>query len=741
VNEKLKSKSTEQEGKTIFQMEFTIPNFIFFFLALTVVTAWTGAFLESDTSAVLRCGSQWGTRRLANADITFIVPSKGRSSLIRTFSSLQNQTQHNWVAIVVFDGTLSDSLYLNKTTGLPVFMNMIPPEILLDGRFCFQHLPASGRLSNCAGEIRNFGIALARTEWIGFVDDDDTLRPEYIERLLNHVKEYPKAQLVLFRMCNYFADKNITRVIPELSAKSLVAGDAGISFAFRRRLFQDLHYKLIPSNLEDFLFLDRLYNDHIPILLSEWCTYKVRDHHHPDCEKLGKRTLIQRRLNSPPKYYTEFLNCSVSKPTNLNFVFTDGESIFFRDNVKGLKASLNAAYQRRCLVGQEVYFRSPIHIIFDAATVPISPYYVQVQLEQRNTHHFSEQYMEKLSNALQIWEFSYSDQEGVTNIPNVETDVYFVPTILMLDNSNTSGYHCPSVNPAQSVKFYYRKKDIIANHFQVYRYGQYHTCQYNHQEHGWRLTKSEPSTCYNSRHVTNHNTDNYCWKSATDLKGDGSSAITELDADSFCSEIVNRNVPIDVLMFGALNGSFANQREELCDSLLLTGHEVLCLTSVFGELLNYLVCVSKIVVVNHFYENSALETHRIDSLLQAKKVVVATSSPSALDSYYSHGTLVVKPGKVVPSVEKILLNYDKWIASHNHLKKVDHFLQRMTTNIDPLCYAISQLGEKLKSKYLELHPDKTETDLFFLGLGQSPPPPQPKLKPKTGPKSSWWRRL
>jgi glycosyltransferase involved in cell wall biosynthesis len=164
---------------------------LFFFLVFIVVTAWTGAFLESDTRAGLKCASQWRPQRFSEADITFIIPSKGRSTLMRTFSSLQNQTRNGWVAIVVFDGIISDSLYLNKTTGLPVFMNMIPPEILLDGRFCFQHLPASGRLSNCAAEIRNFGMEFVKTEWIGFVDDDDTLRPEYIERLLNHAKDYP----------------------------------------------------------------------------------------------------------------------------------------------------------------------------------------------------------------------------------------------------------------------------------------------------------------------------------------------------------------------------------------------------------------------------------------------------------------------------------------------------------------------------------------------------------------------
>jgi glycosyltransferase involved in cell wall biosynthesis len=672
-------------------MQFIIPHFTVCILGFILVTGFSSAAnLETD-STFLKCEFQWTPKRVSDADVTFIIPSKARSTLIRTFSSLHKQTRQSWLAIVVFDGILSDSLYMNKTTGVPVFMNMIPPEIIHDGRYCFQHSPASGRLSNCAGELRNVGMEFVKTEWIGFVDDDDTLRPEYIEHLLNHAKEYPSAQLVLFRMCNYFPDRDITRVIPALTVESIILNDAGISFAFRRRIFQDLHYKLIPSNAEDFLFLERLYNERMPILLSEWCTYKVRDHHHPDCEKLGKRALIQRPLESPPSHSLEWQGCSVSKPTNLNFVFTEGDSVFHRNYVKGLQASLNTTLQRRCLTGDQAYFDPPIHIIFGTNTVPISPYYIQVHVEQLNVHHYNDNYKEKLSNAVQIWEFSYNEREGVVRLPNVETDVYFVPTILMLDNS-TLVYHCPSVNPAQSIKFFSKKKNIIANPFKVYRFGQYHTCSYNRQEHVWKLIKSEPSTCY-----AHGRPNGYCWNSSIPVKA--------VNSGSFCSEIVRRDVPIDVLMFGAMELSFGNQREQLCDSLMLTGNAALCVQSAFRELLNYLVCVSKIIVINHYYENSALETHRIDSLLQAKKVVVATSSPSALDGYYSRGTPVVKPEEVVPVVQKILANYDHALA---HFYHTERFLQQMTTNFDPLCYAITQLGERMKSKYFKLNPHQTE---------------------------------
>jgi glycosyltransferase involved in cell wall biosynthesis len=668
-------------------MIFSIPHFTLFILSW-VTTFSTAAYLETESSPFLKCELQWKPQRLLDADITFIIPSKARSTLIRTFSSLHNQTRQSWLAIVVFDGILSDSLYMNKTSGVPVFMNMIPQEIVRDGRYCFQHSPASGRLSNCAGELRNVGMEFVKTEWIGFVDDDDTLIPEYIERLLNHAREYPSAQLVLFRMCNFFWEG--TRVIPALTVDRLILNDAGISFAFRRRLFQDLHYKLVPCNVEDFQFLEHLYNDHIPILLSEWCTYKVRDHHHPDCEKLGKRALIQLPLESPASPSVLWLGCEVSKPTNLNFVFTEGESIVYRNNVKGLQASLNTTLRRRCLTGDEIYFQPPIHIIFGTNTVPISPYYIQVHVEQLNVHHFNDKYKVKLSNALQIWEFSYNEREGVMRLPYVKTDVYFVPTILMLDNS-TLVYRCPSVIPAQSVKFYDKEKDIIANPFKVYRFGQYHTCTYNRQERRWKLTKSELSTCYeHARHQSK-----YCWNSTNPVKA--------VNSDVFCSEIVHRKVPIDVLMFGAMELSFGNKREELCDSLLSTGNAILCVQGAFRELLNYFVCISKIIVINHYYQDSALETHRIDSLLQSKKVVVATSSPSALDGYYSRGTPVVRPEKVVPVVEKILANYEHAFA---HFHRTDRFLQQMTTNIDPLCYAITQLGERLKSKYFQVNSHK-----------------------------------
>lgn len=98
--------------------------------------------------------------------ITFIIPSINRPTLQRTIDSLLNQTSPNWRAIVVFDGvdgiTFEDEriivLRINKTG--------------LEG-------PKNGQ----SGLVRNEGIKLVKTDWIGFLDDDDSLDKNYVKTL------------------------------------------------------------------------------------------------------------------------------------------------------------------------------------------------------------------------------------------------------------------------------------------------------------------------------------------------------------------------------------------------------------------------------------------------------------------------------------------------------------------------------------------------------------------------------
>lgn len=81
----------------------------------------------------------------------------------------KNQTITNWKAIVIFDG--------------------IKPNIYeTDPRITIIKTPIKlGQGYNSAGLVRNYGIKFANTEWVAFVDDDDSITPNYVESFLSEL--------------------------------------------------------------------------------------------------------------------------------------------------------------------------------------------------------------------------------------------------------------------------------------------------------------------------------------------------------------------------------------------------------------------------------------------------------------------------------------------------------------------------------------------------------------------------
>ena len=88
--------------------------------------------------------------------ITFIIPTIGRETLKNTLISLQYQTIKNWNAIIIFDGCNQN-------------INNIDDRIKI---VCCNKL---GTNINNAGLVRNYGIGLANTKWVAFLDDDDVI--------------------------------------------------------------------------------------------------------------------------------------------------------------------------------------------------------------------------------------------------------------------------------------------------------------------------------------------------------------------------------------------------------------------------------------------------------------------------------------------------------------------------------------------------------------------------------------
>lgn len=165
--------------------------------------------------------------------ITFIIPSLNRLTIIRSIDSLLKQTNPNWKAIIIYDGV--DGTEFD------------------DQRIKIIKLPKTGLVgprNGQSGLVRNEGIKIVDTEWIGFLDDDDTIDPEYVDTLFN---KYQDKDFVVWRM-----KYGNGLVLPPINETKLIFSRVGISFCYKKSLGEIL----FDSNRdgEDFDLLMKLKN-------------------------------------------------------------------------------------------------------------------------------------------------------------------------------------------------------------------------------------------------------------------------------------------------------------------------------------------------------------------------------------------------------------------------------------------------------------------------------------------------
>lgn len=183
--------------------------------------------------------------------ITFIIPTIGRPTLSKSIESLINQTNKNWEAIIIFDG--------------------IKPNIeVTDKRIKIIQIDKKGRDKNSAGLVRNIGIQHVRTNWIGYLDDDDYLANDYIDCFYEELNLNPDMDVLIFRM----NDKN--KILPELETDNFYLNYVGISFVMKKKIFNN---KLVfaPSSSEDFEYLNLIRNNNYKIIISPYVKYFVRN--------------------------------------------------------------------------------------------------------------------------------------------------------------------------------------------------------------------------------------------------------------------------------------------------------------------------------------------------------------------------------------------------------------------------------------------------------------------------------
>ena len=185
--------------------------------------------------------------------LTVIIPSIGRETLSRSLVSLQNQSNQNWLAYVGFDGCN-------------------PPKPIQDNRINYVYLQKTGKM-NHAGSVRNALFPLVTTDWLCFLDDDDSFRNNYVDCFIKEILENPNADCIVFRMSN---DEKDTSVLPPLGTKKPQICFVGISFAVKKDFLTKNNIKFNNGSFEDFLFLKQIEESGGNIVFSKEITYNVR---------------------------------------------------------------------------------------------------------------------------------------------------------------------------------------------------------------------------------------------------------------------------------------------------------------------------------------------------------------------------------------------------------------------------------------------------------------------------------
>jgi len=199
--------------------------------------------------------------------ITFIIPTIGRDTLIRTIESLLYQSIQNWIAIIIFDG-------LKSTI-----------DNIKDDRIKILEIEKIGNNINGSGFVRNIGIKMANTKWIAFLDDDDTISADYIETFYNELNLYPLLDVLIFRMVidnesqegNYCEETNNIKIIPNLNTNNFYLCDVGISFILKKEIFEN-KLEFTQDGIEDFSLLDKIRNNGYKMIISPYIKYFIKSY-------------------------------------------------------------------------------------------------------------------------------------------------------------------------------------------------------------------------------------------------------------------------------------------------------------------------------------------------------------------------------------------------------------------------------------------------------------------------------
>lgn len=183
--------------------------------------------------------------------ITFIIPSIARLSLKNTIQSLLNQTSNKWKAIIIYDGCKN---ILNDDE--------------INENITFYEIEKTKCVINQASDVRNYGIQFVESDWIAFVDDDDTISEDYVDYFFKQSNIF-HFDLFIYRMIN-----QDLKIFPSLKSKDIIPCDVGISFIMKKKIFEKIKFE--NSHCEDYDFINLVKKNNYLILVSNKIKYFVK---------------------------------------------------------------------------------------------------------------------------------------------------------------------------------------------------------------------------------------------------------------------------------------------------------------------------------------------------------------------------------------------------------------------------------------------------------------------------------
>ena len=130
---------------------------------------------------------------LNNGLVSIITTSYNYQDYIKeTIESVLAQTYQNWELIIVDDGSTDESV------------NVIKSYCEKDSRIkLFQH---EGGINKGLAETVKLGLEKANSDWVAFLESDDSITPNYLEEKINVIQENPDVEFI-FNGINCFGDE------------------------------------------------------------------------------------------------------------------------------------------------------------------------------------------------------------------------------------------------------------------------------------------------------------------------------------------------------------------------------------------------------------------------------------------------------------------------------------------------------------------------------------------------------